>query len=68
MPELLELGKPAPAVEPEKPKPHIEVTERAIRKIRQAFEKQGFNIFPEHLLRQPNAAAGIMDHLDGFES
>jgi len=34
MPELLELGAPA-AVK------YIEVTEKAIRKIRQAFDKQG---------------------------
>jgi iron-sulfur cluster assembly protein len=40
MPELLELSEAAtpPA---EKPKPYIEVTEKAIRKIRQAFQKQG---------------------------
>ena len=40
MPELLELSAtpPAPA---EKPKPQIDVTEKAIRKIHQAFEKQG---------------------------
>jgi iron-sulfur cluster assembly protein len=43
MPELLELGAAAPTVAPEaeKPKPRIEVTEKAIRKIRQAFDKQG---------------------------
>jgi iron-sulfur cluster assembly protein len=40
MPELLELGGAAPP-SAEKPKPRIEVTEKAIRKIRQAFEKQG---------------------------
>ncbi len=34
MPELLELGTPAAAKQ-------IAVTEKAIRKIRQAFEKQG---------------------------
>jgi len=46
MPELMELSpapRPAQAEEPgtEKPKPQIEVTEKAIRKIRQAFQKQG---------------------------
>lgn len=45
MPELLELEAAAPALAPvengQKPKPQIEVTEKAIRKIRQAFEKQG---------------------------
>jgi iron-sulfur cluster assembly protein len=43
MPELLELGTPAAAIPEagEKPKPQIEVTEKAIRKIRQAFDKQG---------------------------
>lgn len=40
MPELLELNPAAPA-QAEKPKPEISVTEKAIRKIRQAFEKQG---------------------------
>ncbi len=40
MPELLELGA-APPPPAEKPKPQIEVTEKAIRKIRQSFEKQG---------------------------
>jgi iron-sulfur cluster assembly protein len=40
MPELLELGA-APPPPAEKPKPQIEVTEKAIRKIHQAFEKQG---------------------------
>src|SRR5580698_4174956 len=43
MPELMELGAPvAPIPEAgEKPRPQIEVTEKAIRKIRQAFDKQG---------------------------
>ena len=45
MPELLELGTVAPAAAPTgnegKPKPRIEVTEKAIRKIRHAFDKQG---------------------------
>src|SRR5664279_624284 len=46
MPELMELSaapRPAEAEQPaaEKPKPQIEVTEKAIRKIRQAFQKQG---------------------------
>src|ERR1035441_386019 len=43
MPELLELGAVAPVmpVAGEKPKPRIEVTEKAIRKIRHAFDKQG---------------------------
>ena len=40
MPELLELEGPA-LPQAEKPKPQIQVTEKAIRKIRQAFEKQG---------------------------
>jgi len=41
MPELLELtSAPQPPAE-EKPKPQIEVTEKAIRKIHQAFQKQG---------------------------
>ena len=39
MPELLELSTPAAPAE--KSKPQIAVTEKAIRKIRQAFEKQG---------------------------
>jgi iron-sulfur cluster assembly protein len=37
----MELSAAAPPVEAEKPKPAIEVTEKAIRKIRQAFQKQG---------------------------
>jgi iron-sulfur cluster assembly protein len=43
MPELLELGAVAPVMPEagEKPKPRIEVTEKAIRKIRHAFDKQG---------------------------
>lgn len=43
MPELLELGAVAPVMPEaaEKPKPQIGVTEKAIRKIRQAFDKQG---------------------------
>jgi iron-sulfur cluster assembly protein len=44
MPELLELGNApseAPPAEAEKSKPQIEVTGKAIRKIRQAFQKQG---------------------------
>ena len=41
MPELLELtSAPQPPAE-EKPKPQIEDTEKAIRKIHQAFQKQG---------------------------
>ena len=39
MPELMELGSAPPQTE--KPKPHVDVTEKAIRKIRQAFQKQG---------------------------
>jgi len=41
MPELLEVSATAPPVPEEKPKSQIAVTEKAIRKIRQAFEKQG---------------------------
>jgi iron-sulfur cluster assembly protein len=40
MPELMELTSASPP-QAEKPKPQIEVTEKAIRKIHQAFEKQG---------------------------
>jgi len=40
MPELLELTS-TPTPPAEKPKPQIEVTEKAIRKIHQAFQKQG---------------------------
>jgi iron-sulfur cluster assembly protein len=40
MPELLELSPTAPP-QVEKPKPHIDVTDKAIRKIRLAFQKQG---------------------------
>ena len=40
MPELLELTATPPSPDA-KPKPEIEVTEKAIRKIRQAFQKQG---------------------------
>lgn len=41
MPELLELGTPAPAMADKKLSSQIAVTEKAIRKIRQAFDKQG---------------------------
>lgn len=40
MPELLELSDVAPPPA-EKPRPQIEVTEKAIRKIHHAFQKQG---------------------------
>jgi iron-sulfur cluster assembly protein len=40
MPELSELT-PAPSPPADKPKPEIAVTEKAIRKIHQAFQKQG---------------------------
>jgi len=42
MPELLELTATTPP-QADKPKPHIDVTEKAIRKIKLAFEKQGVN-------------------------
>src|SRR5579859_7658021 len=41
MPELLELTSAPPPSVDEKPKPQIAVTEKAIRKIHQAFQKQG---------------------------
>jgi iron-sulfur cluster assembly protein len=43
MPELLERSAvaPAPPEAGEKPRAQIEATEKAIRKIRQAFDKQG---------------------------
>jgi iron-sulfur cluster assembly protein len=41
MPELLELSSAPPPAPAEKPKPVVDVTERAIRKIHQAFQKQG---------------------------
>lgn len=42
MPEVIELSPGAvPSSSGEKPKPRIEVTEKALRKIHQAFQKQG---------------------------
>jgi hypothetical protein len=38
MPELMELSTVVSKPEAEKPKPQIEVTEKAIRKIHQAFQ------------------------------